>query len=208
MFHHFSKTFARLSQSHSETKWMHRETNRKPMKMSPVFNQGVIRPSFNVHKCNKHAGCVGHLGEVTTNRKDRSSHTGIRLLNSLYLRNAALNRHLVAPLLMEREQYLVYLLRRGANADTLKHVAVYLLIIVRILGLNRLRMVRRAEIDNAIAKYWERRHRSGSTLSGSASSVFKKELAMKFLRFHQRLRRICSKRPFKRELDEFTKHLE
>ena len=187
---------------------MHRETNRKPMKMSPVFNQGVIRPSFNVHKCNKHAGCVGHLGEVTTNRKDRSSHTGIRLLNSLYLRNAALNRHLVAPLLMEREQYLVYLLRRGANADTLKHVAVYLLIIVRILGLNRLRMVRRAEIDNAIAKYWERRHRSGSTLSGSASSVFMNELAMKFLRFHHRLRRICSKRPFKRELDGFTKHLE
>jgi site-specific recombinase XerD len=134
--------------------------------------------------------------------------TGIPILNSLYLRKAALNRHLVAPLLIEREQYLVYLLRRGANPDTLKHVAVYLLIIIRILGLKHLRMVQRAEVENAIAKYSQRRYRSGSTCSGSASSVFTKELAIKFLRFHHSFRGVLSKQPFKRQLNAFKRHLE
>jgi integrase/recombinase XerD len=134
--------------------------------------------------------------------------TAIHVLNEIYLRKAALNRHLVAPLLIEREQYLIYLLRRGANPDTLKHVAVYLLIIIRILGLKHLRTVERAEIEKAITKYWQRRNRSDSTFSGSASSVFMKELAKKFLKFHHRLRRVLSKQPFKRQLDGFTRRLE
>lgn len=134
--------------------------------------------------------------------------TAIRVLNEIYLRKPALNRHLVAPLLVERERYLVYLRRRGANPDTLKHVAVYLLIIIRILGLKHLRTVERAEIEKAVAKHWERRNQSGSTFSGSASSLFMKQLAIKFLKFHHRLRPVFSKQPFKRQLDGFTRHLQ
>jgi integrase/recombinase XerD len=38
--------------------------------------------------------------------------------------------------------------------------------------------------------------------------VFMKELAIKFLKFHHRLRRVLSKQPFKRQLDGFTRRLE
>lgn len=129
------------------------------------------------------------------------------VLKAVYVNKAALNRHLAAPLLTEREQYLRYLLRQGASSATLKHVARYLLTIIQILRLKSLRTTQREEIEDAVAKYQARRHRSGPKFSGSASSLFMKELAMKFLRFHSRLNHVVPKQPYERKLKAFRRHL-
>ena len=67
--------------------------------------------------------------------------------------------------------------------------------------------MQRGQIEKAVAEYRAEQRRSGSEFLGLASSVFMKELAMKFLRFHKSLRTKVSKQPFKRELEAFTRYL-
>ena len=58
-------------------------------------------------------------------------------------------RYLEGPLLAEREQYLVHLIREGVDRQVLRRNAAYLVHIVRILGLNEFRVVSEDEIQRA-----------------------------------------------------------
>ena len=62
-------------------------------------------------------------------------------------------RHETAPLLLEREQYLRYLLERGFKRNVIRCTAAYLIHIIRIMQLTELRTVHREEIE-AAGKAW------------------------------------------------------
>lgn len=62
-------------------------------------------------------------------------------------------RYLAGPLLAEREQYLVHLLREGVDRKVLRCAAAYQLHIIRILELNELRIVSETEFQ-AAGKAW------------------------------------------------------
>jgi integrase/recombinase XerD len=62
-------------------------------------------------------------------------------------------RYLAGPLLAEREQYLVHLLREGVDRKVLRCAAAYQLHIIRILELSELRVVSETEIQSA-GKTW------------------------------------------------------
>ncbi len=75
------------------------------------------------------------------------------MIESLYSVGRHRERHLAAPLLLEREQYLSHLQRQGAGHHELILTAVYLLHIVQLMNLTALRMVAYEEI-NAAGERW------------------------------------------------------
>lgn len=58
-------------------------------------------------------------------------------------------KHLAAPLLLEREEYLGHLLRQGFPKMIVRSTAVYLVHIVRILEMKELRLVEESEVEQA-----------------------------------------------------------
>lgn len=62
------------------------------------------------------------------------------MIESLVEQAPARLRHRRAPLFRERESYLAHLLRRGTSHKRARSIAAYLIHIVRLLGLNRLRV--------------------------------------------------------------------
>ena len=62
-------------------------------------------------------------------------------------------RHRSAPLLIEREQYLAAMLRRGVSRTTVRTIARYLIHVVRFLKMTELRKVELKEIEAAGRKW-------------------------------------------------------
>lgn len=60
-------------------------------------------------------------------------------------------RHYDAPLLLERERYIEYLIRRGSGREYVRITAAYMVRIVKLMSLKKLRMITRAEIEEAAA---------------------------------------------------------
>lgn len=77
------------------------------------------------------------------------------LLINLFERGAAIKRHVYAPLLKERLQYLQYWAKNGAPDSSLKRIAQYLLLIIEYLDFNEIRIVCEGEIKKA-AQCWAR----------------------------------------------------
>lgn len=118
-------------------------------------------------------------------------------------KNEGAGHHLSAPLVSEREQFLLYLQQRGTGRVCLRIYASRLNQIVRFLGLTKLRHVRLNEIQQA-ARRWgrycgPRRH----LLPGPWSEPSFTWLAKRWLRFHGKL--ILPLRPvhFGRELNDY-----
>jgi len=114
------------------------------------------------------------------------------------------HRHRLAPLLRERESFLLHLKNRGTGRDCLRTYASRLNQIVRFLRLTRLRRVRPGEIRKA-ARRWaahDGKHRRRPAGPWSEPSFV--WLARRWLRFHNRLvlprQRFC----FARELHGYT----
>ena len=109
------------------------------------------------------------------------------MIESLVEQAPARLRHRRAPLLRERESYLAHLLRQGTSHKRARSIAGYLIHIVRLLRLTRLRGVELQEIDRA-AERWaaytgpHRRKKAGR----SAAVCFARE-ARNWLRFHGHL---------------------
>ena len=72
------------------------------------------------------------------------------MIDRLFSHNLVLRQQLDAPLLQEREQYLMYLLHRGNSSHRVRQVAATLLHVVRLMNLSSLRLIDPAEIDVAV----------------------------------------------------------
>jgi len=80
------------------------------------------------------------------------------MLHQVIRRAYYLNKHLEAPLLKEREEYLEYLADRGLYRETLKITAEYLLRIVEFLHLEKVRLVSIEDIEKAAAAWAKSKH--------------------------------------------------
>lgn len=75
------------------------------------------------------------------------------MFEQIYQRSKVIQRHRQAPLCSERERYLRHMLEEGYSHNALITAATYMLHIVRILGLNELRVVYEDEIKRG-AEIW------------------------------------------------------
>jgi integrase/recombinase XerD len=119
----------------------------------------------------------------------------------------AVDRHVSAPLPWAREQFLVYLQRRGTARTTLRIYASALNQIVRFLKLRRLRRVRVSEIERA-ARRWARytgKHRCQP--AGPWSEPRFIWIAKRWLKFHRKLVLHSRKVPFGNELNQYAEYM-
>ena len=110
------------------------------------------------------------------------------MIESLVEQAGARHRHRMAPLLREREMYLMHLLRRGTSHFHARSVAAYLIHIVRLMGFTQLRPVGIDGIERA-GRRWARYkgpHRRKSAGKGAAA-VFA-GVAKNWFRFHGHLK--------------------
>jgi len=80
------------------------------------------------------------------------------MLHQVIRRAYYLNKHLEAPLLKEREEYLEYLAGKGLYRETLKITAEYLLRIVEFLHLEKERLVSIEDIEKASSEWAKSKH--------------------------------------------------
>ena len=118
-------------------------------------------------------------------------------------------RHLSAPLLKEREQFLNHLLQIGWDADRVRSIASYLVRIVQMMGLTSLRKVELTEIEDAAVRW---ANNSGPERVRKCSGTSPRTFAINarhWLRFHNAL--ILPNAPagrFDAQLAEFKHTLE
>ncbi|KAA6461897.1 integrase [Acidobacteria bacterium AB60] len=95
------------------------------------------------------------------------------MFEQIFQTRRLVERHQQAPLRSEREQYLRHLLEQGFCQSKVHGAATYMLHIIRVLGLNELRVIDEQEIEKG-AKFWaeyrgpfrdSRHHDSGSPKS-------------------------------------------
>lgn len=116
--------------------------------------------------------------------------------------------HRLAPLFPEREEFLVYLQRRGTGRNCLRIYASRLNQIVRFLKLKRLRRVRPCEIKNAARRWANYRGEYRHVSAGPWSAPTFVWLAKRWLRFHGKLASPCRKLVFADKLKEYAKFME
>ena len=93
-------------------------------------------------------------------------------------------RHLSAPLLKEREQYLTHLLQIGWDTDRVKAVAGYLVRIVLIMGLTSLRGVELTEIEQAALRWANNKGPERICKRPKSSPRVFAKIARQWLQFH------------------------
>ena len=103
-----------------------------------------------------------------------------------------LNRHRQAPLMKERESFLIHLQQQGTSRKALRNLSGELLPVMRLLKLTEMRDVSLEEIQRA-ARCWARKQRTNPKAQsyGNSASFFV-YAAKKWLRFHGRLKRPCA----------------
>lgn len=110
------------------------------------------------------------------------------MLATLYKKPSTLQRHLEAPLLDEREQYLMHLSELGLKLRPLMDTASSLLFIIQELKLEELRDVELKEVLRAGAR-WAKRRRAKLKLGNTKDSLYHfTRIANKWLRFVGRLK--------------------
>lgn len=117
---------------------------------------------------------------------------------------AAITRHKSAPLLKEREQFLLHLEANGTRHSAIRIVSTYLLQVVRLLGLRRLRDVTMDEVDRATDAWSTRDTGHKQSPSGNAGIKCFAQTARRFLRFHNRLKCPRLPQPFSKFLADFV----
>jgi integrase/recombinase XerD len=116
---------------------------------------------------------------------------------------AALARHRSAPLARERELFLTHLEAGGTCPQTIRTVACYLLQIIHILGLRRLRDVTLDEVDQAADRWNKLRNQDSHYAAGRLGVQYFAGCARRFLRFQGRLKTPRIHQPFSKYLDNF-----
>ena len=128
-------------------------------------------------------------------------------LGEIYTRKDALQRHLDAPLLREREEFLLHLSRLGTDRIPMRSMAGWLLRIIKILKLKRLRNVDMNEIASA-ARILARQESSKRTARDRPIAQVFTYAATKWLRFHGKLTLPSPPhQAFSRRLEEFNEFM-
>lgn len=130
------------------------------------------------------------------------------MIESIIVRPNARARHLQAPLLKEREDYLAHLFRHGNKIKSLRFKASLLIHVIRLTNISTARQATHDELRQAAAA-WEKDtafHRARPASDRTAPALY--SLALDFLRYHRWM--IEPKAPtqaFSTLLADFTKHL-
>jgi integrase/recombinase XerD len=117
---------------------------------------------------------------------------------------AALARHQSAPLARERERFLKHLEAGGTCRQTIRTAACYLLQVIHILGLRRLRDVTLEEVERAANRWNKLRNEDSQYTAGQVGVQCFAGLARRFLRFQGRLKSPRIHVPFSKYLDDFV----
>jgi integrase/recombinase XerD len=127
------------------------------------------------------------------------------MIENIYQKNWVVSRHKEAPLLKEREQFLVHCQQQGTSYKALQNMASELLAVIRLLQMEELRELGLGEIKHA-AKAWAEQQRSNPRARSYANSAgYFMFVAKKWLRFQGKLK--IPSRPrarFADELDDFV----
>jgi site-specific recombinase XerD len=106
----------------------------------------------------------------------------------IYWQPYALKRHRCAPLLKEREEFLLHLLKQGVRRVEVQLVATMLLRAIEALQLKRLRDLDMQGIRNAIRVVWGTGLSKRSTFYGHKAAYAFRSVLKRFLHFHGRLK--------------------
>lgn len=109
------------------------------------------------------------------------------MLDQIYTRKEYLRRHLGAPLLKEREEFLSHLSQLGTDRIPMQNMASWLLRIIKILKLKRLRNVHMSEIAKAARRLAQHKPSKRTTRGRPVAQLFT-YAATKWLRFHGKLK--------------------
>jgi integrase/recombinase XerD len=117
---------------------------------------------------------------------------------------AALARHRSAPLADERERFLTHLEAAGTGRSAIRIAAAYLLQVVNVLGLRRLRDVTLEEVDRAADQWNTLRNQDKQYPAGQFGVRCFAQTARRFLRFEGKLRSPRLPQPFSEYLRDFV----
>jgi integrase/recombinase XerD len=145
---------------------------------------------------------------VATLGGDNSGFIGdTTLFDRHFSRPAALARHKSAPLLRERERFLAHLEATGTRRSAIRIAATYLLQVLNILGLRRLRDVTLEEVDRA-ADHWNTlRNQDKQYPAGQFGVKCFAQTARRFLRFEGKLKCPRLPQPFSKYLEGFVESM-
>ena len=117
---------------------------------------------------------------------------------------AAVARHQSAPLAKERERFLTHLEATGTGRSAIRIAATYMLQVISILRLRRLRDVTLEEVDRA-ADHWNTlRNQDKQYPAGQSGVKCFAQTARRFLRFEGKLRSPRLPQPFSEYLRDFV----
>jgi integrase/recombinase XerD len=134
-------------------------------------------------------------------------HISTESFQNIYKKDWALKRHLAAPLVQEREQFLTHLLRIGMKKVAVQAVATSLLRAVRIMRLREMRRVGRTEVEKAIRELWGHDLTQHSQFRGCKSAYMFRWAVTKWLRFHHKFRSPVRHAVYDKQLNAFTNFL-
>jgi integrase/recombinase XerD len=117
---------------------------------------------------------------------------------------AALARHRSAPLAEERERFLTHLEATGTGRSAIRIAATYLLQVVKVLGLRRLRDVTLEEVDGAADQWNTLRNQDKQYPAGQSGVKCFAQTARRFLRFEGKLRSPRLPQPFSEYMRDFV----
>jgi integrase/recombinase XerD len=117
---------------------------------------------------------------------------------------AAIARHQSAPLAAERERFLTHLEATGTGWSAIRVAATYLLQVVKVLELRRLRDVTLEEVDRAADRWNTLRNQDKQYPAGQFGVKCFAQTARRFLRFEGKLRSPRLPQPFSEYLRGFV----
>src|SRR5215472_14566566 len=131
------------------------------------------------------------------------------MIENILERRSAVSRRIQAPLLKEREQFLTHCQQQGTSRKALRNMAAELMVVIRLLRMQKLREVGLEEIKQA-ARVWAEEQRSNPRIrSYRKSAGYFVFVAKKWLDFHGNLK-IPSLPParFADQLEDFSEYLD
>ena len=107
------------------------------------------------------------------------------MIETILVRPHARRRHLNAPLLKERDDYLSHLFRQGHNLKGLRLKASLLLHAIRLMEISEPRIVELEEIERAAVSWSNDTEFHKAKKAGLRTAYKLQVLALDFLRFHR-----------------------
>jgi integrase/recombinase XerD len=162
----------------------------------------VLRNASNFSHTSYDEVSVTHLGALHPGNSGFMGDTTV--FDKYFERPAAIARHRSAPLAKERERFLAHLETTGTGRSAIRIAATYLLQVVNILRLHRLRDVTLEEVDRA-ADHWNKlRNQDKQYPAGQSGVKCFAQTARRFLRFEGKLKYPRLPQPFSKYLDNFV----